>query len=1209
MMVRIALHEFRYHLGAWQTLVLAGLLFGLAFLFTANGVEFEATARGGNVHVNSPYLIANVLAMSSFFALFLAPSFVANAVLRDVGCKFDGILFSTPLRKRDYLPGRFLGGFAALMLVLAAAPMGLLSGTFWPWAMAETLGPNDVAPYLFAYFGLVMPAVFTISSLVFAAAVLSRSLLLSYLVAIGILILYLAASVSETIGDLWDPLLIGSLTERTRYWTAAERNTLIPFQSGNLLWNTLLWTGFSLAALAIAYVRFAFKQPVSKGRSKPDNSGPQVELVVDVSAASTLVPDWQGRPHLRQLIYRTRFEVLSVVHSGPFLFLMALSFFLLFFALTGRETIYHVNTYPVTRAMLGAIQQALTFALMGVLAFYSADLIWRERSCRFSDIIDALPVPNWVFVVSKLVALALVMHVIVLLGILVAISLQLFSGFHDIQPSLYFGRGLVYYTMAYVNLAVLTCFLQVLTCHRLLGIVTFVVFIALISLSRDILGVEDMLLSYGLPGIDAPLSDMNGEGRFALAGWSARIYWAAIAGFMLLATYRLWNRGTSQPLRQRLGAMRHSTVRGFARPTVLLAVALIASASWIFYNTHVLNRYRTLASVEQLQLAYEQKYRQFEDMPMPRIVDVKIDVDLYPERRRVEARATEILENRTDQDIRTIHLSFPIGVEVFDVSLQGAVERSVDSELAYWIFDLAAPMRPGEQRRLSFQSLIQQKGFVHARPDIRLVRNGSFISDHQLTPYVGFNAGNMIKDRNARRDHGLEPLPRMPALDDLAARQDNYLRQDSDFIGFEATVSTVADQIAIAPGTLIRDWAADGRHYFTYRMDAPIMNFFSFLSARYAVARDRWRDVDIAVFHDSQHAYNVRRMLDSAKDSLDIYTDAFGPYQYKQLRIVEFPAYRTFAQSFPGTIPFSEGIGFIADLSDPQQIDLPYYVTAHEIAHQWWAHQVMSANVQGSTLLTETLAQYSALLVMEKKYGPHHLRQFLKAELDRYLSGRADDAEGELPLALVEDQSYIHYRKGALVMYALKDHIGEEAINRALRRLLKEHAFRAAPYAVSSDLVGYLKDEAGAGYRSLIEDFFEKITLYDLRLDAARVTELVDGRYKVVLDVRALKFLADALGNETPASFDLPVDIGLFSKSPADTDFTDDDVIALDKRRIDATTPRVEFIVDRKPLFAGIDPYSKLIDRDADDNLGAVESDNRRRTEAHSAQQEAAATR
>ena len=66
-------------------------------------------------------------------------------------------------------------------------------------------------------------------------------------------------------------------------------------------------------------------------------------------------------------------------------------------------------------------------------------------------------------------------------------------------------------------------------------------------------------------------------------------------------------------------------------------------------------------------------------------------------------------------------------------------------------------------------------------------------------------------------------------------------------------------------------------------------------------------------------------------------------------------------------------------------------------------------------MLVETLAQYSALMVMKQKYGDAKMQRFLRYELDRYLIGRGTERKKELPLARVENQPYIHYRKGSLV--------------------------------------------------------------------------------------------------------------------------------------------------------------------------------------------------
>jgi aminopeptidase N len=330
------------------------------------------------------------------------------------------------------------------------------------------------------------------------------------------------------------------------------------------------------------------------------------------------------------------------------------------------------------------------------------------------------------------------------------------------------------------------------------------------------------------------------------------------------------------------------------------------------------------------------------------------------------------------------------------------------------------------------------------------------------------------------------------------------------------------------------------------------------------------------------------------KRGLDYYTTHFSPYQFHQLRIVEFPRYAAFAQSLPNTIPFSEALGFIARVESPDDIDYPFYVTAHEVAHQWWAHQVIGANAQGSTMLSETLAQYSALMVMEKEFGPANMRRFLEYELNSYLLGRSSERRKEMPLELGENQPYIHYNKGSLVMYAMRDYLGEDRLNRAIRGFLDATKFRGPPYPTSLQLVDSLRAATPDSLKYLIADLFETITLYELKTDSVVVTDAPNqpGRYAVDLYVNAKKVRADSLGKETEVPMNDWIDIGVFAKAPAKPDPTIDEKIgvplSLAKHKIISGSQKITVIVDQRPYRAGIDPLHKLIDRITTDNTVGV---------------------
>jgi ABC-2 type transport system permease protein len=324
--------------------------------------------------------------------------------------------------------------------------------------------------------------------------------------------------------------------------------------------------------------------------------------------------------------------------------------------------------------------------------------------------------------------------------------------------------------------------------------------------------------------------------------------------------------------------------------------------------------------------------------------------------------------------------------------------------------------------------------------------------------------------------------------------------------------------------------------------------------------------------------------------SLDYYQANFGPYQFDYARIIEFPGYSYYAQAFAGTIPYSERLGFISDYSAPETLDHVSLVTAHELAHQYWAHQVIGADMQGAGMLSETLAQYSALVVAKKLYGEDDIRRSLQFQLDRYLESRGNGSIEE-PLVRVEGQSYIHTRKGAVVMYLLQKRLGEDAVNRALRKLLEQYKFKGAPYPRSLDFIAALRAEATtAEQQALITDLFERITIYDLKVTQPTAVRRPDGKWDVTVPVEAKKFYADGKGAETETPLAEGIEVGLFTAEPGRGAFHKSNVILMERQPIRSGRQVLKFTTNRRPTYAGVDPYNFYIDRNSADNVLPVTS-------------------
>ncbi|HEX7242120.1 MAG TPA: M1 family aminopeptidase, partial [Longimicrobiaceae bacterium] len=411
--------------------------------------------------------------------------------------------------------------------------------------------------------------------------------------------------------------------------------------------------------------------------------------------------------------------------------------------------------------------------------------------------------------------------------------------------------------------------------------------------------------------------------------------------------------------------------------------------------------------------------------------------------------------------------------------------------------------------------------------------------------------------------------------------------RDADLVEVDAVVGTDGDQTVVTSGTLLREWRENGRRYFHYRTEAPLSFGSPILSARYAVRRDRWNDVALRVFHHPTHTVNVDRMVRSMKASLDYNTRHFGPYQFRELRIVEFPRYASFARAHPHTIAYSEGSSFLTRVGEGD-VDRPFFVTAHETAHQWWGGQVMGGEVKGRSLLSETLAQYSAMMVMEKTLGREQVRRFYDYEMDNYLRGRRVFANREVPLLEVEGQSYLYYHKGAVAMYTLREHVGEERVNAALRRYLEKHRDAGPPYPSSLELYAELRAATPDSLHPLLRDLFEEITLWDVRAERARAEPTGTGAFRVTLAVHARKARADSLGRETEVPMDEWVEVGVFADGGSGGG--PGEPLYLRRHRVRGGAQTLVVTVPREPARAGIDPYGKLIQRERDDNVAEVEA-------------------
>jgi ABC-2 type transport system permease protein len=1199
MILTIAGFEVHQRLRRISTYVYFLVFFSLSALFVcvAGGAIAGASVdfgTAGKVFLNSPYALNNIIVYISLLGLVVTGSLAGQATYQDIDSDSAVFFYSSPISKLDYLGGRYLGALAIQVLIFSSIGLGAWCAVHLPWIDPSRLGPDRIAAYLQPYLILVWPNLIFFTAIFFALAALLRRMLPVYAASVLMLIGFLvAAELSSNLNvnvqaALADPFGATAIDRLTQYWTPFQRNTqLIPL-GGILLANRALWMGLGALILVITYLKFAFAYPQARGK-KQKRIALEEGLVIPAAAGAlrSVQPTFSGSVSFTQFASLTRIQFVEIVKNVFFGVLVLAGACLAIIFASGIDNPFATPVYPVTYIMVAAAAAGFSIFALAITTFYAGELVWKERDAQLNQIMDALPVERWVLFGSKLAALMLVQVVLVLVIMASGMIVQISHGYYHFEFGVYLKELLVNRLVQYWIVCAIALFVHTVINQKYVGhFVMILYFVGLIA--TNALGLQDFLYRLG----QAPpfiYSGMNGYGPYATPLFWFKSYWVFGAAILVILTSLLWVRGTEPDWRVR-GKIARERLSGPVKTAVVTCAAMMfCVGAYIYHNTHVLNRYQTTFQVDEQRAQYEKKYRQYLKLPHPRVTDIKVQFDLDPENRSVLAQGQFWLENKTDQPIDRVALTiWPVDltplqrphIAVKKLSFtSGQTPEIEDNDLGFYIYKLGTPLAPHGRVELDTAIQYDNPGFVNSNPNTDIVKNGTALGDRYL-PYIGYADDIELADDSTRHRHGLEKEKRLPKLEDVAARSDNMISNEGDWLNFEATVSTAPDQIAVLPGYLQKEWTENGRRYFHYKMDAPMLKLYSLNSARYAVKRDKWRDVSLEIYYQPGHEFDLDRMMDSMKASLEYCSSNFSPFQFHQLRILEFPRYQAFAASFANTIPFSESIGFITfvDAKNPDSLDLPFYVTAHETAHQWWGHQVVSANVEGATSIVETLAQYSAMMIMKHRLGDQSMKRFLRYNLDGYLRGRGQERNEEKPLDRVEpNQGYIHYLKGAVVMYELQDYIGEDKVNQALADFVKAYGFKGAPYATSLDMIAYFRKVTPPEYQFLYEDLFENITLYSDRTKSATYTQMTDGKYEVHIAVECKKTRADDHGQETPVPLHDWMDVGVMDGAGK--------YLYLKKQKVDSENSEFTVVVDKLPAKAGIDPLNKMIDRNADDNV------------------------
>ncbi len=879
-------------------------------MFFAVSVEDFGPIGPGKILVNGPYaLLINFAQLTGFGSILIAAIF-GPAILRDFQQDTYSLIFTKPVKKFDYLGGKWLASFVVTVFVFSGLVWGGMIGTFMPWADKTRLAPVHLMAYLKPFLSISVINIFFLGALFFCVAALSRRIVVVYLQGVSVLALYLCLAISviatNKLERFWpsivDPLGMVFMNSIMRYWTVVERNTRLLDWTGIFLYNRLLWTGAGIVALLLTYVLFPMSAEALAGRRANRKAKAAAEAEEQekktrprgMTQLPQVTQSFSTATEGKQFASLTWLRTQNIVREIPFWAIGLLM--VIFCAINGAFAgeFSGVKVWPVSYLMLDVLQGGANLFLYIIAALYAGELIWRERDVRFDQIHDSLPQKDWTDWLSKFAALALVQVLLLTIVMMVGVVMQTVAGFYRYEFLHYLRELYLIWLPQMLMVVLLALFVHTIVRNKFVGHAIIIGFVVIIPVLYRY-GIENRLLLYG-EITPYTYSDMNGYGHFVKALLWINAYWLSIGGVFGVLAVILARRGTDTSGKVRMKLMRERLPRAAAFATLSVVLA-VAAGAWFYYNAHVMNTYRTTKQNRTRQAEYERRYKKYETFAQPKITAVDVAVDIFPERRSFAVRGHYLMVNRTDKPIEEIHVTEArdsIDEIRFD---RGFHNKLSDTAYFYEIYTLEQPLQPGETLRMDFRASHNTKGFKDGGEAPELAYNGTFF-DRDYFPQLGYSKGLELDEPVRRREEKLGELEEMAPRGDPYYSNVDLFTSDSDWVTFHCVMSTSPDQIAIAPGYLKREWTENGRRYFEYDMGATkIANFYSFLSGRFEVKRDKWHDVNLEVYYTPGHEYNLDKMMESSKAGLDYYEKNFGPFQFTQYRVLEYPRYRTFAQS------------------------------------------------------------------------------------------------------------------------------------------------------------------------------------------------------------------------------------------------------------------------------------------------------------------------
>ena len=1014
----------------WPSYLIA-LILVLIGIFCGN--QFNLTV-GEGIYLNSPYTIGFMIGMLSLVIIFFAIIYASQVLFKDQDSKFDILIFSYPFSKQTYLQGRFLFFFLQTFLSFTFLMIGFVIG--------QNLRTGSEIQHYFNFWHYLYPLLifggincFVVCSFLFFISFSTKKKLLVVVGGLFLYVLYMIILVfsnspfmagslpqsleTQQLSALIDPFGMSSYFFEARTLSAQQKNEMIVPFSGYLLINRIVFVIISMLLLLLTYRIFSFSTfSQNKSKNKSKNLITNASFTNNLKQFTTTKSVFGISAEIKSVLSFAKIDLIYLFKS---ITIVAVSILLLFFV--GMEMYAEIEKgirLPQKYASSGLMSTTISenFHLFGMLIviYFINDLYWRSHSSGFS-----LIEKSTYFSKNKLsghfISINILLFFLTTILILEGLVFQLVYNYFHIDWNAYLGT-ILFNTFPLILFSAFMLLINDNIKNRFvaLGVSVLAGFTLAGPVSKKIISYPLLRILSDYKGV---YSDFNGYGIYAFAFAERLFFGLGLITFLWLINE--WIKTKKWNIKQ------------------IIFTIIILSFGIFTGNLFMKGYIPQNKDQEIIQSAqYEQRFKHYENLAQPTVTDVITEIQLYPSENSYKINGTYKLVNQTNKPIKKILINFYPNLNIESAVFQTNSESKKINQEVTEIY-LNQPLQSGETASLDFKISYHWSAVNGHDSFNSIIENGSFMRISRYFPTFGYQANNEIEDEEKRAEFKLGKQLELKKLDAPEIFK-------KDFINLDITVSTAKDQTAVGTGDLIQHYVKNNRNYFRYKAE-NIPFRFAISSAKYQTKTTVYKGITINIFYNQKHRENVNHLIENAKLTLDYCIQNFGNYPFKTVNFAEVSSFTKgfAATAYPSVIFMTEDMLFHANINADKNQDVINELVGHELSHVWWGNsQIDPDEREGATMLTETLAMYTEMMLYKKMHGKEKMMERIKVH-QQIFDNEKGLSENQPLYKVSGENTHISYSKGAVIMVKLSEMLGEDNLNKALKSFLLHNQYPKKP--------------------------------------------------------------------------------------------------------------------------------------------------------------------